>query len=321
MCDFYGIPLTPNVDSGPIWNPVNGRWENKLIDLPITEYGKLMLVPKLIVRFGMWYSVDEYYRYYLLPEMERDEIKANTGLVETLKDGRKKVTKKKLKEKYGTGKKAVIEQTIVYPSLLHEYKQYKEKTAPKPLSHGDFAEIEKSENPDWNTLVNEIVSLPTGNAEAYKYEDAIEKLLTALFYPSLCSPQKQNALHKGRKRVDITYVNAGQQGFFDWLSKHYPSGHIFVECKNYGSEIGNPEIDQLSGRFSPSRGKVGILICRKIKDKNLLLQRCIDTAHDDRGFIIALDDEDITTLVDENLKISEHENYPLLRRYFNKLIM
>jgi hypothetical protein len=86
-------------------------------------------------------------------------------------------------------------------------------------------------------------------------------------------------------------------GFFKWLATHYPAAHVFVECKNYGREIGNPELDQLSSRFSPTRGQFGLLVCRHFADKTLFLKRCRDTALDKRGFIIALDDDDLTALV------------------------
>ena len=39
-----------------------------------------------------------------------------------------------------------------------------------------------------------------------------------------------------------------------------------VECKNYSRDLKNPELEQLSGRFSPRRGQVGIAACRTIED-------------------------------------------------------
>ena len=321
MCEYYGIPLTNNVASGAVWNATKEKWEMAFVSLPVTMHGRLVLVPKLIVRFGMWYSVDEYYRHYLLPVMQKEEMQSGTSLVETLKDGRKRATETSLMEKYGVGKIAVINETLKRPGVLKSYKEVKEKNAPPPLTHGDFAEIEKSEGPQWPSLFDAVKCLPVGNEHAAAYEEAIEKLLSALFYPSLCNPQKQHKIHDGRKRIDITYVNAAKRGFFDWLGRHYPAGHIFVECKNYGQEVANPEIDQLSGRFSPSRGQVGILICRKIRNKDLMTKRCRDTSNDSRGFILALDDDDLNILIDESLKLDDSQAFPLLRRLFNGLIM
>ena len=78
---------------------------------------------------------------------------------------------------------------------------------------------------------------------------------------------------------------------------HIQCPKIFVECKNYGKEIGNPEVDQLLGRFSPSRGKFGLLLCRSIDNRQLLIKRCKDVFHDHKGFILVLDDTDIITLL------------------------
>lgn len=321
MCAYYGIPTEPKVDSGPIWNPISEQWEHHLIPLPITPQGKLVLVPKIIVRHRLWYRAEEYYRHYLLPEMQREELRAKSGLVQVLKDGRKRVTKKSLMEKYGADKLAIVQQTLKHPQILKGYRQAKRKNPPKPLTHEDFAEIEAIDAPKWDELLADLASIPTGNEKASTYEDVIERLLTSLFYPSLCNPVKQHEIHGGRKRIDITYVNVARAGFFGWLSQHYPAAHIFIECKNYGKEVGNPEIDQLSGRFSPSRGQVGILVCRKIVDLKTLMKRCRDTADDHRGFILPLDDDAVKKIIDGYAKGNDSQPFPLLRELFNQLVM
>jgi hypothetical protein len=321
MCSYYGIALTPQVDSGPIWNPTNSAWERQLVPLPIAQHGKLLLVPKIIVQHRLSYEADEYYRHYLLPEMQREELRVNSGLVQVLKDGRRRVTKKSLMERYGANKLAIVDQTVRHPAVLTQYRQVKRSQPPRPLTHGDFAELERTDQPEWDRLLRELQQIPTGIDSADDYEKQVEKLLTSLFYPSLCNPVKQHQIHQGRKRVDITYVNAARGGFFAWVAQHYPAPHIFVECKNYGREVGNPDIDQLSGRFSPSRGQVGILICRRIADKALLAQRCRDTANDHRGFIIALDDDDIAELVEERRRGAHDEDFTVLRRLFTQLVM
>jgi hypothetical protein len=320
MCVYYGIPLTPDIASGPVWNPQREIWEESLIPLPMTDYGKVILVPKILVRHRLTYQYDEYYRHYILPEMQHEHLAANSSLVEVLKDGTRRVTKKALMEKYGNDKLAVVEQTKVRPQILQEYKEHKFNTPSSPLTQEQFSEVEGIELPDLDSLVKELKVLDTGRDTAGQYEDLVEKILSVIFFPSLCNPIKQHNIHDGRKRIDITYTNEAQSGFFYWLSLHYPCPLIFIECKNYGKEVANPEIDQLAGRFSPSRGQVGILICRSIDDKDRLYQRCVDTAKDGRGYMLVLDDEKIIEMVEAYKLNSENLSFGILKDLWVRLI-
>lgn len=320
-CNYYGIPLTPDVASGLVWNSDFETWEESLVSLPMTPFGRVILVPKIIVRHQIWYDSQEYYRYYLLPHMQLEEKRINSNLVKTLKDGRTRVTKKSLMHKYGADKLAVVEQTIKHPSVLDSYREAKKKHFPKAMDHQTLAEIESTAPPDFTVHLQSLAGIPPGKEYASEYENVIEEILSALFYPALSSPTKQHNIHDGRKRIDLTYVNSAIRGFFSWLAMHYPSGHIFVECKNYTKDVSNPELDQLAGRFSPSRGQVGLLICRKIDDKAKFMQRCIDTAKDHRGYIIPLDDEDLKSLVSGYIDNPQELSYPNLRSSFHRLIM
>ena len=114
-------------------------------------------------------------------------------------------------------------------------------------------------------------------------------------YPNLSNPKKEQSIHDGRKRIDIRYNNSAESGFFFSLPIKDISlicPFVFVECKNYAGDPANPEIDQLSGRFSNRRGRVGILACRSFEDEHLFIQRCADTFHDGRGLVIPLADKD-----------------------------
>jgi hypothetical protein len=315
----YGIPLTDGIPSGAMWDPKTKSWYSEFVELPMTPYGKLLLVPKVIVRHRMDYDANEYYRMYLLPRLQAEEVAANTELVHLLRDGTPQVTKKDVEAKYGRGKRVIVRETLQRPEILEKYRSDKRRRVRPPLTHEGLTDDVGTPEPDWDALLAAVVVVRPGAAGATAFHQAVEALLSPLFYPALAMPHMEHPIHEGRKRVDITYTNVGGSGFFGWVGDHYPAAHLFVECKNYTRDPANPELDQLQGRFSPSRGKVGLLICRRIKDKDLFIQRCRDTAHDDRGFIIPLDEGDVGRLVDERKE--GNDGFGLLKERFDALVM
>jgi len=325
QADLHGIP-TAQVASGPVWNPVGARWEEGFVDLPVPDHRKLLLVPKALVRYRMDFDKDEYYGDYLIPLLQDEELsKPGSELVEMLKRG-PRVTKKSIKEKYGTTKDAVAELTATHREALDGYREQKGEYVSPPLDHDAIATVTGSSPIDLPALLDAVRAVPAGRQYATAFHLAVEALLSALFYPALIDPQVEHDLHERRKRVDIRYTNAARSGFFAWLIQHrIPSQHIFVECKNYTGDPTNPELDQLSGRFSPLRGLVGLMVCRTFSDKELFLKRCRDTAQDHRGFCIALDDDDLAQLVhgaqaERQAGSSVPTNFPLLKQRYDKLI-
>lgn len=297
VADYFGIPLQNDVASGPIWNPVKHDWDVRFVRMPVTSSGKLLLVPKAIVRRQMDYQLQEYYRDYIIEHLKHVELERCSELVHLLRDGRPRVFIYELEEKYGTGKHAVVQLSREYPEILNQYRTAKRQSIRPPLSHEEIADFTDGEEPDWDALLRAVIDIEPGRNTADAYHRAVERLLTALFYPSLTNPEVEYGLHEGRKRVDIRYTNTAQVGFFNWLFNNFPAGYVWVECKNYSDDVANEELDQLAGRFSESRGKVGLLISRGFKDKARFVERCRDTARDDRGFIVALDDADLKALV------------------------
>lgn len=214
MCSYYGIPLTPDIATGPIWNPQKETWETYLAPQPMTEFGKVTLVPKLLVRHRLTYDSDKYYRHFMLPVMQAEHIKVRSSLVEVLSNDRLRVTKKALYEKYGKSKLAVVEQTRLRPHILAQYKEEMAKYPSQPLTTEQLVEVENGDLPNLDALIKKLQHLPTGNDSASEYENLIEEIFSVIFYPSLCNPKREHKIHDGRKRIDITYTNEAQKGFF-----------------------------------------------------------------------------------------------------------
>lgn len=297
-CREYGIPMVPDQLSGRLWDMRVGNWtDGRYVELP-NPGRRLLLVPKVIVRRRMEYSKDEFLREYIFEFLGDQEIAAKSGLVHLLKDGRPRVLRGDLRDKYGDSKSMVADMARDHPELLQRYREKKARAAQKPLQHEDFSYIEDVSTPDWDALILAVRQIPTGPEAATAYHMAIKDLMNALLYPWLTYPQVEVPIHSGRKRIDITYLNYATKGFFQWVAQHHHASHVFVECKNYKGDPGNPELDQLAGRFSPNRGRVGILVCRPFEDKEAFIRRCRDTADDGRGFVMPIDDDDLADLVD-----------------------
>jgi len=310
QCELWNIPLN-SVPSGMTWNQDLKEWENEYVNLPVCNSNSVILIPKAIARFDIEFDYQEYYQHFVLNFLQSEELSANSSLVRTLKDGTKKPPYKKvLEEKYPLSKKYLYEFSKEHPDILSNYKTSKNYNL-KELNVEDilfFAyKQETNRSVDYNTLKNKLKTIQAGDSAANQYHDYIIGAMTAIFYPYIINPKKEQEIHDGRKRIDIVFQNSAQDGFFFELpnTKSVPSGYIFVECKNYASDPANPALDKLSGRFSTNRGKFGFLVCRSFSNKDLFIQRCKDTAQDDRGFIVALDDDDIEKL----LEFRSNNNY------------
>lgn len=321
---YYGIGLV-NQHSGPIWNPDILDWQEGMVDAPRAGGDLLLLVPRSIVRASMVMNKDRYYNRFLAPRLEIIEIDAGSELVRTLKNGSIKVDRHLLAKKYPKDKLAIVKYTQQFPDALPQYKSSISRSSTPPPGHYDLRSAIGTPVPDYAKLLEGVRAIAPGAAGATIYHRAAEKLLTAIFYPYLGNMRLEHEIHDGRKRIDITYDNIAALGTFFWLNTSYRAPTIPVECKNYVGDVANNELDQISGRFGDRRGWIGMIVCRKFKDKKLFLNRCRDTARDGRGYILALDDEDLSELVDERIANmlkdgQEVARFQLIRSRFDDLI-
>lgn len=303
QCNLHDIPLMNNVPSGFFWNRHNREWESEYTTMLIIGQKKILLVPKGIVSFCGDYTPQQYYQHFVLNFLQNEHLQMNSSLVQKRVNGTRFVTKKDIKEdedsKYS--KEFLREFTKKHPRVLQDFKL---ETEPKPLADYEIGDVDIRAVSAF--LVQALKQIPSGNENATRYHRLIVGILELLFYPHLIYPELEREIHEGRKRIDITFDNASKTGIFNRLSENMrlPCQYIFVECKNYSSDPANPELDQLSGRFSVNRGKVGFLLCRTIDDFDLFIARCQDTYRDDRGLIVPLIDTDIITLLES---ITDHD--------------
>ncbi|MBS5797602.1 MAG: hypothetical protein KH100_09820 [Dysgonomonas mossii] len=307
QCRLHNIPLTPNTPSPYFWNTHNNEWHSEYTDMLIINRKKILLVPKGIVSYSKAYTPDKYYNYFVLEFLQNEHLRLQTALVQRRNNGVRFVTKKSLKEELPLSKEFLRRFTQDHPEILEDFKNQTdiESLTNQELDDLNIQQITQS-------LISRLQIIPSGTENASNFHNIIIGILELLFYPHLINPRKEREIHEGRKRIDITFDNAAKKGIFHILSEvhHIPCPYLYIECKNYSRDIANPELDQIAGRFSFQRGKVGFVVCRSIENLNLFMNRCKDTYRDDRGLIIPLVDEDLILLLqnynESNQDFMEH---------------
>lgn len=296
QCQLHGVP-TSQVPVPPCFNPETMEWVSQYAELPTHGNGIIVLVPKAIVRYDPAYEHQRYYRHFVLTYLQAEHMNAGSSLVRFLKNGTPWVAKKDLAERYPCSKEFLYQFSKDHPEVLAKYRESLKASE----TDGKAKEVDQLES---DLLIAEALGtalklIPGGNADATVYHRLMIGVLEFIFYPSLLSPKKEIEIHDGRKRIDIVMENGAREGIFQRLRdvRKLPCSFVAIECKNYTREIENPELDQIGGRFSPLRGKVGIICCRRFNNRPLFVQRCKDTLADDRGLILPLDDERVLELL------------------------
>jgi hypothetical protein len=274
QCELHGVP-TQNVPLGPCFNLGAARWGSGYVDLPVWRGKPVLLVPKAIARFEMAYDHQRYYRHHVLTFLQAEGISASSSLVKTLKNGRRVLYKKALQEQYPCTKDFLFRFSKGHPNVLREYR-------------AELEDMEKSGrastvDPDDRSTIagalgQALSSIPAGAGGATDYHRLMTGMLEFLFFPHLMNPIREREIHDGRKRIDILMENGARDGIFWRLHEiqRLPCQYVPIECKNYSTEVRNPDVDQLARRFSVNRGQVGFLCCRFFEDRAAFVRRCRD---------------------------------------------
>lgn len=305
QCELHGVPMH-EVATPPLFNADTGAWESRYVTLPVWKARPVMLVPKAVARRAIAYDHEQYYRHYVLNYLQSEAIAAGSSLVRTLKSGRAVVYKKDLIGKFPCTKDFLYRFSRDHPDVLGHYRitlaALEKRGGNAPVGEDDEKAIAE-------ILAEALKAIPGGNSHAGEYHRLIVGVIEFLFFPDLLNPKKEKEIHDGRKRIDILVENGARTGVLYRLHdvRHLPCSFVPIECKNYTTEVANPELDQLAGRFSFNRGRFGMMCCRRFEDRTLFLKRCRDTHRDDRGLIIALDDPTVLRLLGHLAAGRRHE--------------
>ena len=123
--------------------------------------------------------------------------------------------------------------------------------------------------------------------------------------------------------MDVVFNNCADHGFFKELHDrhrvHCP--YIFFECKNYSADVGNPEIDQLTSRFSEKSGMFGVLACRTNANQALVQKRCRDIVLKNRGYMLVIDDTDMIAMLRYRAESNESAIDDHMDNLFRRLVL
>ena len=296
QCELYDIATCETRSLGPAWNPASRDWEAKVFTLPTHDGRPIVLVPKFSVRRNMSLDSQEFYNFHMVEYLQSEYLRSSSALVETLKNGTQRVTKKSVKEIHPFIKDDIAVFVQSHPDVLDLYKSI--KGAKGPIESNDL-ETGFDEAVYAQALIDSIGNIEPGHKNATRYHDFVMGVCTFLFYPDLITPIKEFEQHNGRKRIDIKFTNASTDGFFYRMLESPQTRSISIpfECKNYSKDIGNEEADQLSGRFGHQRGFFGVLLCRSLPNRERVVAECRDTAGDGRGFKLVFEDSDLQTML------------------------
>lgn len=175
---------------------------------------------------------------------------------------------------------------------------------------------------DCMALLEQLERIRPGKAGAASYHTLAFQILEALFRPSLRDGKKEAATDGGRARIDIVFENRAEDGFlYDLRFQHgIKCPFVFFECKNYADDIRNPEFAQLYSRLDDDRGRVGFLVCRRVRHPQSVSKRCQDYLA--KGvLLLVLTDADLAEMLRAKADGNMDSVWSVLRRQARSIIL
>jgi hypothetical protein len=301
-----GIAIPERLPTGRLWVRGEGRWDNTQFDhIPEINGKRVLLVPKRYVRWrgGMQQIASQYYTHFVTNFIKEEQLQTNGHLVrvtKTKKGEKREVFKKDIREDMPPTKENLARFSVENPQVYGTFKGTLERRGCIALRRLMEVDGEPFEAARFDAEVADVlVNIPPGRPNATAYHHLIAGLITYIFYPHLITPTLELDINQGRKRIDIAFANAADQGFFGDIKRDpfLLAREIMVECKNYTEDLANNEIDQMIGRFDPRRGRFGIIACRAVADEERLVDRCRDMFRAQQGAALVFTDQDFVQLL------------------------
>ncbi len=244
QCNLWGITMEQNAPSGFYWNSAQRQWESGRCEALLVNGRSVLLVPKAVVSYSKKHTPQQFHQHFILNFLQHEHLRMRSALVkQTIKRGRvvrEYVTKQSLVERGNAAfsKEFLSTFTNAHPEVFRRFREAP-RTRAKSVPLRDFSDFDVSGVAHY--LRDRLQQVPIGRDHATLFHRMAVSILDFLLYPRLTNPIVEREIHEGRKRIDLTFDNGAIEGFFLRLPNQaqLPCPFIFVECKNYGREIGN----------------------------------------------------------------------------------
>lgn len=325
QCELHWIKTQANITTWFFRDWIRKKRDNTYTNMLVIWGKKIILVPKWIVSFARKYTPGQYYNKFVLEFLKNDHLKKMSHLVQYRGDDTPYVTKKsvrwEIEDDIINMKEFLLNFSKDHPDVLDDFKEKIWSNLESLDDEHIDVEIVKAEL--WEYLIWMLQSIEKWRLTADDYHNIIVGIIQFVFYPDFIYPKKETPIHWWRKRIDITYENAAKKWFLDHIQHklQLPCPHVFVECKNFTWDPANPELDQLSWRFSPNRWRFWILTCRDFSNTDLFIERCRDTYSDNRWLIVPLTDVDLVELINMTVNDDKVWKNRYVQEIINKIVL
>jgi len=314
-CQELGI-TTDHIAVSGFWNSEQKAWDGGYFNLPSRDTYSYILVPKRFVRKPKdLLNHQEFYRKYVLTVLKNELLSADDSLVETLKHGERRVTKKAISNdsRFKVSKEFISQFIMEQPEVMQDYRNDLMKRF-RPVDPAVPSEKAFEDDPHVLFAISEMDTIIPGLRDAGRYHDLIFILVQFIFDWVLEGFEKEYRMDNGRSRIDIISSNYASGGLFRDFIDHYQARTIPMECKNYGADLGNEEFNQIMERLGPHTSQLGMVFCRTISDLPSMMNHLTDRWLRHHCMILLFDDELVKMLTHLRLERDVDSIQKLLRR-------
>lgn len=298
ICSEHLVPTKPIAVSG-FWNSDRKEWDSGYFNIPYRNSHSYILVPKQFARRSKdLMNHREFFDKYALSVIQRELLDANDSLVQTLKNGARRVTKESIREdeRFPYTKEFISEFIRTHLSTLQRYKQELE-TRFLPIDPAWESQKCELDDPIILATLDTLPHIKVGKEGATEYHEAIFTLLRFIFDWCLEGFEKEFKMDGGRSRIDIIANNVAQGGLFQLLIERFQAFTIPMECKNYSAELGNNEFNQIMERLGPKTSQFGMIFCRQVSEIEPTIKHLTDRFLRHNCMILIFDDNLVRQLV------------------------